>query len=113
MSDLRTMYTIHSCNWVVEGALDSLKKAGQPVDGNDQEVQDPAVHELFEHAEPEIRAFGCADPEPEELLTPSRGSGPAPVHRMALNVATGAGLHVDGVQVMMGESPSRHPEPRR
>jgi len=69
---------LHLGHW--GDAPDGLGNAGKPLEGGDQQILDPAVLEFGQNAEPELRALGLADPEPEEFLIPER-SGPAPSTR--------------------------------
>ena len=47
---------------------DRLGEALKSVDHRDQDVLSPAVAQFGHHPQPEFRAFGLLDPQPQDLL---------------------------------------------
>ena len=75
-----------------------LRESDQSVNERDQNILDAAALELGHHAEPEGRAFGLFDPEPQHVLPAVAIHPDRQIHGVVPHHALVANLHAHRVQ---------------
>ena len=84
------------------GRHDRVRKAVEPVAAHEQDVPDPAVPEPGEHARPEPRSLGRAQPDAQHVLEPVRIDAGDQVGSLVVYRAAVPDLHHESVDVKNG-----------
>jgi len=85
-----------------EDGVDRLGKAFEAVDDGDQDVLDAAGLQFVHNPQPELRALGVFDPEPEDVLGAFGRDAERDVDGLVANQALVADLDAQGVEKHQG-----------